>query len=124
MRLFKTRSFIRFAESEGIEDDALLEAANRAELGLIDADLGGGLIKQRVARSNAGKSGGFRTLLAFKTGDKVFFLFGFAKNEIANINKFQLKIWRITSKYMLSLSDGEIKSLLIKREIMEIKSNV
>jgi len=39
-------------------DDRLCEAVERAESGLIDANLGGGLIKQRVARLGQGRSGG------------------------------------------------------------------
>ncbi len=64
MRVFKTRWFARFAKREDISNDCLADAIARAERGLIDADLGGGLIKQRVARPGKGKSGGYRTLIA------------------------------------------------------------
>ena len=49
MRVFKTKPFIRFAVREDLEDDALCEAVQRADKGLIDANLGGGVIKQRLA---------------------------------------------------------------------------
>ena len=61
MRIFKNKFITKFAEKQGIDDTDLREAVNRAENGLIDADLGGGVIKQRIARKGQGKSGGYRT---------------------------------------------------------------
>ena len=81
MRVFKTRWFARFAKREDISDDRLADAIARAERGLIDAKLGGGLIKQRVARPSKGKSGGYRTLMAYRSGQRAVFLFGFAKRS-------------------------------------------
>jgi len=66
LRVFQTKSFARFAIKSGIDDHALCKAVINAENGLIDADLGGGVIKQRVARKGEGKSGGFRTIILFK----------------------------------------------------------
>lgn len=90
MRVFKTRSFARFARQETIGDDALAKAIRQAETGLIDADLGRGLIKLRLARPGSGKRGGFRTLIAYKAGHCAVFLFGFAKSERDNIAPDQL----------------------------------
>lgn len=56
------KDFARAARRSGLTDDALRDAVERAEAGKIDADLGGGLIKQRVARSVEGRAGGFRTI--------------------------------------------------------------
>jgi len=50
MHIYKNRWFAKFARREGIADARLREAIDRANAGLIDADLGGGLVKQRVAR--------------------------------------------------------------------------
>ena len=50
VRVFKNRWFEKFARKQEIDDGALREAIDRAEAGLVDADLGGGIIKQRVAR--------------------------------------------------------------------------
>lgn len=80
MRIFKNRWFEKFARKQDIGDDLLREAVERAERGLIDADLGGGIIKQRVARKGEGKSGGYRTVVAFRSGYRAMFLFGFAKS--------------------------------------------
>lgn len=90
MRIFKNRWFARFARREHISDASLGEAVARADRGLIDADLGGGLIKQRVAREGQGRSGGYRMLLAYKTQDRAVFFYAFAKNERDNIELDEL----------------------------------
>jgi len=92
VRVFKTRGFTRFMRKEGVTDDALCDAVARAERGLIDANLGSGVIKQRVPRPGQGRSGGFRTLIAFKAAERSVFLFGFAKNDQDNIDADELKV--------------------------------
>ena len=86
MRVFKNGWFQKFARKEKISDAMLCEAVARAERGQIDADLGAGLIKQRVARPGAGKSGGFRTLVFFRAQTRAVFAFGFAKSDMANLD--------------------------------------
>ena len=78
MRVFRNAWFGRFARKEKISAAALWEAVERAERGLIDADLGGGVIKQRISRSGAGKSRGYRSIVIYRKDDKAFFVFGFA----------------------------------------------
>ena len=85
MRTFKTRPFARFAHREGIADEALCDAVERAAKGLVDADLGGGVIKQRIARRGRGRSGGFRTIVVFRRGELAFFVHGFAKSDRENL---------------------------------------
>jgi len=102
MRVFKTRWFARLARSEGIGDGSLREAIGRAERGLIDADLGGGLIKQRVARPGHGRSGGYRVIVAYRARDRAIFLFGFAKNERENISTDELVFLRELAKNWLA----------------------
>jgi hypothetical protein len=85
MRIFKTKWLVRYARRERIADDSLKEAIERAGRGLIDTELGGGLIKQRVARSGQGRSGGYRMLVAYRAGSRAVFLYAFAKNERDNI---------------------------------------
>lgn len=98
MRTFKTRWFARFARREDISDETLREAIERAERGLIDADLDGGLIKQRVARPGSGRSGGYRRILAYRSGNRAVFLDGFAKNEQDNISSEELVELRAIAK--------------------------
>src|SRR6266436_7057973 len=84
VRIFKSRWFERFARKEGIADAALRDAVSRAEKGQIDADLGGGVIKQRIARPGQGRSKGYRTIILFRHRARAFFVYGFAKNQRAN----------------------------------------
>ena len=101
MRLFKTRAFARCARKEGITDAQLCDAIDRAERGLIDADLGSGVIKQRVARPGKGRSGGYRTLIAYRTEVRAIFLYGFAKNAKANVTSVELAaLRRLATEYL------------------------
>jgi len=90
VQVFKTKDFARFARKEKIDDDALCGGVRRAGRGLIDADLGGGLIKQRVARKGQGRSGGFRTIIAYRSTKRAVFLHGFAKSAKDNISDDEL----------------------------------
>lgn len=94
MRVFKTRWFARYARQARVEDSSLHEAIARAERGIIDADLGGGIIKQRVARAGHGRRSGYRLLIAYRSGDRAVFLYGFAKNEQENIGDDELQTLR------------------------------
>ena len=120
MEVFKTRWFARFARQERIADSSLREAIERAERGLIDADLGGGLIKQRVARSGKGKSGGYRTIIAYRARKRAVFLFGFAKSERENIATNELVSFRRVAEYWLSDDAGRIRRGLEDESIQEV----
>ena len=86
VRIFKSKWFQRFTRREGIEDTALREAVARAEKGQVDADLGGEVLKQRIARPGQGKSKGYRVIILFRRGARAFFIYGFPKSERRNIN--------------------------------------
>jgi len=94
MRVFLTKWTARFARREKISHASLRDAIVRAEQGLVDADLGGGLIKQRVARTGKGRSGGYRTIVAYRRSGRAIFLFGFAKSGRENIGPDELKTAR------------------------------
>ena len=79
MRIFKTKWFARFARREGIVDSKLLAMVREIEKGLIDVDYGGGLIKKRVARDGGGKSGGYRSIIAYRSEEKCIFMFASQK---------------------------------------------
>ena len=121
MRVFKTKPFARFASREGIADEELCEAVRQAERGLIDADLGGGVIKQRMAREGHGKSGGFRSILVFRRGSKAFFVYGFAKSDRDNIQRDELKAFRKLAGEMLMLDDEALAAAMGSGTIMEIE---
>jgi hypothetical protein len=87
MQLYLPKSFRRDAESKGVTDEDCREAIRKAERGLIDADLGGGLIKQRIATGNRGASKGSRAVVFYKRGELAVFLHIFAKSRKSNLTK-------------------------------------
>jgi hypothetical protein len=120
MRAFKTKWFERFARREGISDKTLREAIERAERGVVDADLGGGLIKQRVARQGQGRSGGFRTIIAYQARRRAIFLYGFAKNERDNIGSAELLSLRDIAQGWLAAGSQKILEALEYGALQEI----
>jgi hypothetical protein len=120
-RIFKTKWFQRFARKEGIGDAALVEAIGRAEKGQIDADLGGGVIKQRIARPGQGKSGGYRTIILFQRAKRAVFIYGFAKSARSNIRADEEKEFKEAAKYVLTLADEQLAELIKQGDFAEVK---
>lgn len=120
MRIFKTKVFARFARREGIMDRALCEAAQRAERGLVDADLGGGVIKQRIPRAGQGRSGGYRTLLAFRSKERAIFLYGFAKSERDNIKDDELMTLQEIAASWLAADAKQIETAIAHGILQEV----
>jgi len=120
VRIFKTKWVARFARRERISDASLKDAIERAERGIIDTDLGGGLIKQRVARPGQGRSGGFRMIVAYRTEAKAFFLYGFAKNDLDNIEDDELQTLRDLASDMLTRNDATLQRAKEEGELQEI----
>jgi hypothetical protein len=120
MRAFVVRAFGRFQRREKITDAMLYAALDRASQGLIDADLGGEVIKQRVARAGQGKSGGYRVLIAFRRGERAVFLFGFVKNERANIRSDQLARLKLYAQRWLGLDGEQIAHAISDGELREV----
>jgi hypothetical protein len=120
LHIFKNTWFQRFARKEKITDEVLKDAIVRAEKGIINADLGGNVIKQRIARVGQGKSSGYRTIIIFKKGDKAFFVYGFAKNERDNIDKNETDAFKKSAKELLALSDKHIQELIENGALTEV----
>ena len=123
MRIFKTKTFARFARKGGLGDATLCKAFVDAERGLIDADLGGGVIKQRIARPGEGKSGGFRVVILYKRGKRGFFVYGFAKSERANIARDELAALRELASQMLAYDETEIAKAIASGPLIEVICN-
>jgi hypothetical protein len=120
MRVLKTRRFVRFAKGEQIGDTRLVEAIHRAERGLVDADLGSGVIKQRVNRPGQGKRAGYRTLIAYRPGARAVFLVGFAKKERDNIKPDELENLRLAAADLLAASALVITEMLRQDRLIEV----
>jgi len=120
VRILKNRWFDKFARKQNISDAALREAVDRAERGLVDADLGGGLIKQRVAREGGGKSGGYRTIILFRLGERAIFVFGFAKSDRANLSQRDLADLRELGAILLKATDDELDRAIATGRYLEM----
>lgn len=120
MRIFKTRAFSRWATKEGLTDDTLRSAVDEMARGLIDAELGGQVCKKRVAVGGQGKSGGVRTLVAFRLEDKAFFMHGFAKNARANISDKELYALKLMARELLRYGCDALDQALCAGALVEI----
>lgn len=120
MRLFKTKWFVRFARQEHLGDHGLRDAIKRAERGLVDADLGGGIIKQRVARTGQGRSGGYRVLIAYRSCNRAVFLYGFAKSERENIEPDELVTLREIGAAWLEAETERLECAIKEGHLMEV----
>ena len=123
IRIYANRWFAKFAAKEKIRDASLADAVHRAESGLIDADLGSGLIKQRIGRQGGGKSGGYRSILIFRSGERAVFVFAFAKSGKANLSAAELKVYRKAASIMLELSDDQIETEVEAGRLVEVKDD-
>lgn len=120
IRIFKTKNFVRWAKKERLSDTALKGVIKELEEGLIDADLGGGLIKQRVARSGQGKRGGHRVLLAFKDADRSIFIFGFSKNDRENLDSEEKEMYKRVAKMYLGAPMSVLEEMCDKGQLVEV----
>jgi hypothetical protein len=120
LRIFKNAWFCRFARREKIKDAALKDAVARAERGIIDADLGGGVIKQRLARPGQGKSGGYRSIIIFRKGERAFFVYGFAKSDRDNIEPDETAVFKKSARAFFALSEKQLNALLKEAALTEV----
>ena len=120
MRIIKRKDFARWQAGERLPDAALCKAVTDMERGLIDADLGGFLYKMRIARPGGGKSGGYRTLLSARIGNRYVFLHGFAKSDQADITQNETKALQFAGKVFLDLSGDDLAKALQSGVLLEV----
>jgi len=118
MRVYKSKWFAKWAEKEGLTDRHLSAAVTEMAEGLFDADLGGHVMKKRIALHGQGKSGGARTLVAFKVEDKAFFMFGFAKNQQDNISHRELTTLKLMARNLLGYTPKQVSDSLAVGEFI------
>jgi hypothetical protein len=119
-KILKRKDFARWQAAEKLLDAALCKAVEEMESGLIDADLGGHLYKKRVARAGGGKSGGYRTLLSARIGDRYVFLHGFPKSTTGNITQDEKKALQYAGKVFLGLSAAALAKALQTGILQEV----
>jgi hypothetical protein len=120
MRVLKLKAFARWARREGLTDMSLRVAVQEMRHGLVDASLGGGLVKKRVARPGRGKSGGYRTIVAADLRERWVFLYGFAKSERDDVADKQLRALRELARAYLGYSEETIDVLAAAGEVVEV----
>ncbi len=123
MHKFKTKPFHRWALKEGLTDAVLLSALKEIAQGLVEANLGGHVYKKRVKLAGRGKSGGARTLLAYRTTDKAFFIYGYAKNERENTGQRELEALKELAAELLGYTEAQITKAIESGELKEIRGD-
>ena len=119
--MYKNKFFARFAKKARITDTELWKAAQLANQGLIDADLGGGVVKQRIARAGGGKSGGSRSIILFRKNDRAVFVYGFEKKDLGNIRSNELEAFRELAQVILGYTTAEIAKRVEDGALFEIE---
>jgi hypothetical protein len=117
----KLKTFVRWARSEGLSDEVLCVAAREIEAGLVNARLGGFLIKKRIAKGGRGKSGGLRTIIAHRQGKRLIFLFGFAKRQRGDIEDDEKKALHKLADVYMAKSDKELDDLVKQKILFEVR---
>jgi hypothetical protein len=119
--ILKTRHFARWARKAGLADSLLDKAVHEIGRGLLEADLGGGILKKRIALPGRGKRGSIRTLLATNRNERWFFVFGFEKNKRANISDNELESLKKLAKHLLGLTAAQIIAAIEEGALVEVE---
>jgi hypothetical protein len=120
VRIFKNTWFSRFAGKEGITDSELRELTDQLETGQADVNMGGDVYKIRISRPGEGKSGGYRVIVFFRSEDKTFFVYGFAKSDRDNIDQKEKSDYKELAKKYFNLSDEMIDRAVKSGKFIEI----
>ncbi|CAM5189373.1 Type II toxin-antitoxin system RelE/ParE family toxin OS=Castellaniella defragrans (strain DSM/ CCUG 39792 / 65Phen) OX=1437824 GN=BN940_05046 PE=4 SV=1 [Castellaniella denitrificans] len=123
MHIFKTRHFQRWMRKTELNDAALRKAIQEMAVGLIDADLGGGVVKKRIGLAGRGKRGGVRTLIATNKGNRWFFIFGFEKNERENIGDDELQALQDYAADLLKRTITQLDAAVADGTLLEIAND-
>ncbi len=121
MKVYKNKVFQKWAKSEGVKDTDLTKAATEIEAGLVDGALGGDVFKKRLARKGQGKRGGFRTIVAFQKGHRIFFMYGFAKNQRTNISEKEEQDLKKLAKFLLDTQENKLEAMIENGTLYEVK---
>ncbi len=120
MRIFKNKSFHRWALESGLKDSCLIRAVNEINTGLFEADLGGSVYKKRISLGHKGKCGGARILVAYKASDKAIFIYGFSKNKKANITFLERLALKKLARVYFNYDEKTIQYAVKMGELIEV----
>ncbi len=121
--VYKSKTFARFAKKARITDSDLWKTAQLANEGMIDADLGRGVVKQRIARAGEGRSGGSRSIILFRKNDRAVYVYGFEKKDRANIRPDELEAFRELAKVILGYTKAEIEKRVEDGALLKVKND-
>ena len=116
-----TKWFKKWSKKANLSNQNMLEAIKNLEAGLSNADLGNHLYKVRIKRASSGKSSGFRTIILYKEKDRAIFLYGFGKNEKANINKAELRYFKKLGNDLLALTLDQLKQAIEQKILFDLE---
>lgn len=120
MRVFKTKLFSKWAKKENLLDSLLCQAIVEIEQGLFDASLGGRVYKKRIGTKGKGKRGGTRSILAYQASNRVFFIYGYAKDKKSDLSYDELKIAKALATELLEMTPVELTILLDQGKLIEV----
>jgi hypothetical protein len=120
MRIFKNKEFALWAKEQKLADFTLKRAIHDIEEGLFEANLGGNVYKKRISLGNRGKSGGARTIIAFKRHNNTFFIYGFAKNERTNITPREQHALKALAKIYFTYDEKQINRAIEVGALIEV----
>lgn len=123
IRVYKSKAFKKWADKEGLPNTQLCKAVDEMQRGLLDADLGSGVVKKRVAISGRGKRGSFRTIVAYRMAFRAFFIYGFAKNSRANISKSELLALKRLAGELMAYEPRQLKLAIFNGALFEVECN-
>lgn len=120
MKALKNRPFARWAKGERLSDQALCAAIREIERGLVDAKLGGFLLKKRISKGHKGKSGGLRTIIAYRQEHRLVFLFGFAKRDRDNIGQTEKQALLDLGNVYMAMSEKDLSESIRTGTLIEV----
>lgn len=120
MIVYKGAAFNDWSVKHDISDEMLTSAVNEMNSGAYEANLGGSVYKKRIAIGNKGKSAGVRTVLAFLVNEKAFFIYGFSKSKLDNIDDKELKALKKLAKMYLHLTETELSKAIQERKLIKV----
>ncbi len=123
MQIFKNRWFNKWAKKEKLADSTLRAAVAEMEDGLIDADLGGHVVKKRIPLPGRGKRAGARSIIAYRIEEKAFFIYGFAKNRQDNLNATELESLQILAADVLGYDNATLKKMVEQKKLIEVNND-
>ena len=123
IQILVTKTFARWMRKSNVTEADIVAAAQEMVQGLIDANLGGHLVKKRVALRGRGKSAGARTIVATKFEQRWVFLFGFEKNERSNIDASELKVLQELAVSLLDLDQQAIAVAITAGQLFQLQGD-